>query len=87
MNGRDIVFVKVSLDEDRSRWEKFVKEKGGNDISWFAGGSRKVLEDFLSIKGIPRIVLLDKEGKIVKAKLDYPGNPGSEEELKGLLGM
>ena len=56
-------------------------------MQWYAGGSSKALQDFFQIQGIPRFILLDKNGKILSAKLDYAANKGAEQELKGLLGL
>lgn len=83
----DIVFVSISLDEKRAWWEKMMKDKKLDGLQWYAGGSSKTLKDFFQIQGIPRFILLDKNGKILSAKLDYAANKGAEQELKSLLGI
>ena len=83
----DIVFVSISLDKKRDWWEKMVNDRKLDGIQWYAGGSSKVLQDFFQIQGIPRFILLDKEGRILSAKLDYAANENARQELESLLGI
>ena len=48
------------------------------------GGDREFMEAYL-IKGIPRFILLDKEGKIVSANMTRPSNPATEARINELL--
>ena len=41
--------------------------------------------DDYSITGIPRFILLDKEGKILSAKATAPSDPKTEETIANLL--
>lgn len=39
------------------------------------------------IRGIPRFILLDKEGKVVNANMTRPSNAETEKTLKALKGI
>lgn len=81
-HGKDIVFMGVSLDEnsDLQKWKNMLVEKGLKGIQLFASGWSKIAEDY-KIKGIPRFLLFDREGKIIKSNAPRP----SEPELKKLI--
>lgn len=86
MHGKKIVFVSISCDKDKAAWEKMVKEKGLEGVQLHNGGDRAFMDAF-GIRGIPRFILLDKEGKIVNPNMTRPSNPETEKTLKALKGI
>ncbi|MOA53389.1 hypothetical protein D3C78_1768440 [compost metagenome] len=80
--GKDIVFMSVSVDEtkDKEKWKKFVEDQGLAGVQLFAGGWSDITKNY-QIKGIPRFMVFDREGKIVSVDSPRPSNP----ELKQLL--
>ena len=86
MHGKKIVFVSISCDKDKAAWEKMVKEQGLGGVQLHNGGDREVMTAF-GIRGIPRFILLDKEGKIVNPNMTRPSNPETEKTLKALKGI
>ncbi len=81
-HGKNIAFVSISVDEKIDAWKKMVEKQKLGGIQLHADKAFK--SDFVKaygINGIPRFILLDKEGKIVKADAPRPSNP----ELKKLL--
>jgi len=84
---KDIVFVSMSIDkaEDKPKWEQMVKSKGLKGVQIFADNNWN--SDFVrayGIKGIPRFILIDKEGNIVNADALRPSNPKLKEVLNKL---
>lgn len=89
-HDKNIAFVSMSIDDDRSHggswekanedWKKMVKEKELGGIQIFApkGWKSGFVENYM-IKGIPRFILIDPEGKIVSASAP---RPSSEEIIK-----
>ena len=89
-HGKNIAFVSMSIDDDRSHdgswekanedWKKMVKEKELGGIQIFApnGWKSEFVQNYM-INGIPRFILIDPEGNIVSASAP---RPSSEELIK-----
>ena len=78
--------MKVSVDTDKAAWEKMVTEQQLSGVQLYAGGwDTKITKDFL-INGIPRFLLIDREGNIVNANAKRPSG-GLREVLAGLEGI
>ncbi|MGK0175604.1 MAG: thiol-disulfide isomerase/thioredoxin [Ulvibacter sp.] len=85
-HGKNIQFVSMSIDDDRSHkgswdlakqdWKDMVadKELGGIQIFAPKGWKTKFIEDY-KIKGIPRFILIDPNGNIVDASAPKPSDP------------
>ncbi len=84
---KDIVFVSLSIDkmEHKDKWLKMVKDEQLQGIQIMA--DKEWNSDFVTaynIKGIPRFILIDKEGNIVDANAPRPSNPNLKELLNSL---
>ena len=86
MKGKNIVFVSISVDKDKAAWEKMVKEQQLGGIQLHTGGDRGLLNAY-EIKGIPRFILLDKEGKIVNPNMSRPSSTTTLGTLNALKGI
>ncbi len=83
--GEDIVFISVSTDQDKAKWEKYVATKGMKGVQLHAGVGATISSDYM-VNSIPRFILIDREGKIINSKAARPsGNIKSiiEQHLKG----
>ena len=67
-------------------FKAMVKEQGLGGVQLHNGGDREFMTAF-GIRGIPRFILLDKEGKIVNPNMTRPSNPETEKTLKALKGI
>ena len=63
-----------------------VKEEKLGGIQLHNGGDRAFM-DFYMIKGIPRFILLDREGKIIQANATRPSNPETAKTFDALEGI
>ena len=68
LHAAGLEVVSVSLDEDRDKWLKAVKE---DQMAWtqlvdFSGLKQSRLKEAYKIKGLPAVYLIDPEGNIVK---------------------
>ncbi len=69
----EVHFLAISLDSEREPWVKMVEEKELSGIHWYAGGGWNA--DFTThfrVLGIPRFILLDREGKILEVSAARP---------------
>ena len=77
-HGKNIEFVSISVDveKDHEAWKKMVVEKELGGIQLYADKSwnSNFITDF-SIKGIPRFILIDPDGKIVTPNAPRPSSP------------
>lgn len=81
---KNVEFVSISIDaaKDYEKWEKFIEEKDLGGTQLFAANDWKSeVATSYNIRGIPRFILIDDEGKIVKADAPRPASP----ELRELL--
>lgn len=77
-HGKNIEFVSISVDveKDREKWKTFVIEKQLGGIQLFA--DKDWSSDFirtLGINSIPRFILIDPNGNIIKADAPRPSMP------------
>lgn len=78
-----VVFVNVSVDQDRDAWEKaMLKYDTWKGIHLLSGSS--IFKTY-KMRGIPRYILIDKEGRIVNADAPRPSSDDIEKEIRQLL--
>ena len=83
--SKKIVFISISVDQDKKVWLKSLKDKQMGGIQLYAGRS-DVLYNYYLITGIPRFILIDKDGKFVESSCQMPSN-GVEKILTSLEGI
>ena len=77
-HGKNIKFVSISIDRlaDEGKWRKMIAEKSMGGIQLLA--DNEINSKFIAsyyIQGIPRFILLDKEGKIISSDAPRPSDP------------
>ena len=87
-HGKNIEFVSISVDveKEHEKWKKFVTEKQLGGIQLFA--DKNWNSDFIKafgIDSIPRFLLIDPNGKVIKADAARPSSPQLTELLDSLL--
>ncbi len=83
--NKNIAFVSICFSDTKKRWNEMVKEKEMSGIQLFAADdSISFFEDYY-VSGIPRFILIDKEGKIIDANAYKPSDPKLKEQLEELL--
>lgn len=86
MAGKDIVFLKVSLDKNKAAWEKWVKEHKSKGYSLHLEKAFDAeFTKYYKIGSIPRFMLIDKAGKIVSIDAPRPSDPLLAPMLESLL--
>lgn len=86
MSGKNIVFVCISCDKDVEAWKKMVKEYELTGIQLNTGGDKNFMKAF-GVRGIPRFILLDPDGKIIHAEMTRPSQEETLESLMELEGI
>ena len=80
--GKDIEFLSVSIDKSKNAWKKAMRQE---DMAWpqlqAPGAGKDIMKEY-QFSGIPYIILLDKEGKIVAKHLR---SESLKEKLKSIF--
>ena len=83
-HGKDIHFVSLSCDQNKAAWENMVKKDAMKGIQLYLGAGSDFMDKYM-INGIPRFILLDRDGNIVKANAPRPSNPETAQLFDELL--
>lgn len=84
--GRNIYFVSISCDKSQDEWEKFVRERQMGGIQLHMRGNNKYMEE-LGNNGVPRFLLIDREGNFIDANMLRPSDPKTLKILRELEGI
>lgn len=86
MAGKEVVFIGVSVDErkDHQKWLEVLEKEQMEGVQLFADGWSKIVADY-KIKGIPRFMVFDREGKVVSADAPRPSDPALKVLLEKTL--
>ncbi|MGB4960216.1 MAG: TlpA disulfide reductase family protein, partial [Saprospiraceae bacterium] len=78
----DIVFVSISIDQDKDAWQKMVRQKKLKGVQLIADNAwgSSIISHY-KISGIPRFIIIGKNGNIISANAVRP----SSKELKTIL--
>lgn len=87
-HDKNIAFVSISVDvdKDHEKWKTFVADKELGGIQLYADKNWK--SDFImsyGINSIPRFILIDPKGNIVKSDAARPSDPKLQDLLDSLL--
>lgn len=84
--GRDITFLSLSADSDKSKWEARIKEGDMTGVQLYLGNNSDFLTAY-GISGIPRFILLDRDGRIINSEMTRPSSDDTAEILSELKGI
>ena len=89
LKGKDIQFFCLSLDSGTAlmkAWESLVREKQGEILHLnIPDGFKSALAAHYGIRSVPRIVIVDQQGRIVDAFARRPSDPKLRRQLLELL--
>ncbi len=86
LKDAQIVFLGLSVDGEKANWEKMVRSGAMCGTQLYLG-PRSDFQTAYNIKGIPRFILLDKEGVIISNDMTRPSAPETLRTLEGLEGI
>lgn len=82
LHDEAIAFVSISIDDDKEAWEKMVQDENLQGYQLYAkeAWKTKIVTDYM-ISGIPRFIIVDKEGKLVTPNATRPSDPNTKATL------
>jgi len=84
--GKDVVFLYVSVDENPIVWEEFLTSKGftgGTHV--ISNGIRSEVCETYNVKGVPRYMIIDRNGVIIDSNAKRPSDPEIFNDLQNAL--
>ena len=78
-----IVFLGLSIDKDKDAWEKMVRSGDLTGVQLYLGTQSNFQEAY-KIDGIPRFILLDKDGRIISNDMTRPSEDATAETFRNL---
>lgn len=81
---KGICFVSISCDQNKKAWEEMVKKEELKGVQLIFGKTDTFSKDYM-INGIPRFILLDREGKIINANATRPSDERTSKTFDTLL--
>ncbi len=85
-HGKNIHFVSISCDSNKAAWENKVKNEGLGGIQLIIGRDRSFMDAYM-VTGIPRFILIDKEGNVYDADAPRPSDPSIRKIFDSLKGL
>lgn len=83
---KNVTFVAISLDDNRVRWEQYVKKNDMKNIQLISPKKEETkFAELFCNGGIPKFVLIDPDGKIVTGKFTAPSHDEFSKELNKYL--
>lgn len=90
MKGEPIQFIAMSLDTGNqllSLWKEMIKDQNGPILNLnVPNGFKAPLAQKFGIRSVPRIVIIDQQGKIYESNALRPSDPKLKQTLEALLG-
>lgn len=84
--GKPITWVSISMDLNKKEWLDFLKAKEMKGVQLICDkGFKDPFVKQIVLRGIPRFLLLDKEGKVIDFEALRPSNPVLGELLRLML--
>ena len=82
----DIIFLGLSVDRDKSKWEEMVKAGGLSGVQLYLGPQSEFQKAYKA-EGIPHFILIDKDGCIVSNDMSRPSSDETAPALDALEGI
>lgn len=85
LQGKDVVFLYISLDENELTWLKTIKKRKMEGVHLFSGGFDSRVAQSYNIQATPTCFLIDKQGNIAENPAKYASQRGLMEDIEKLL--
>jgi thiol-disulfide isomerase/thioredoxin len=85
--GDKIVFISLSIDTEKEKWYKHVRENELTGIQILSqGGGKAEIMNVYMIQAIPRFIMVDPDGKIIDVDASRPSDDKTKQIFEELTG-
>lgn len=82
--GKDVVFLSISIDTEKDKWKNMVETKKLSGVHLYTNNQGSLLRDY-EVTEVPRFILFDKNGKMVSFKAARPSDPKLKELIQSKI--
>ncbi|WP_157298937.1 TlpA family protein disulfide reductase [Chitinophaga oryziterrae] len=82
--GKDVVFISISIDTEKEKWKNMVEEKKLSGLHLYSNNQGSMIADY-EVTQIPRFILIDKNGKMVSYDAIRPSDPKLKELIQSKI--
>lgn len=82
--GKDVVFISISIDTEKEKWKNMVAEKKLSGLHLYSNNKGSMITDY-EVTQIPRFILIDKNGKMVSYDAIRPSDPKLKELIQSKI--
>ena len=79
--GKDIEFISISVDQNKNAWIKMAKGNTEGLQLYAEPSIAGMFKEHFMIQGIPRFILIDKEGRVINANAPRPSSNNIRDVL------
>jgi len=84
--NKDVIFLYVSIDEDPAKWKEMVAKKNIHGVHVISSkGQEGDISKNFKVQGIPKFILIDKNGNIQNPSAKRPSDPDLIDDITALL--
>jgi thiol-disulfide isomerase/thioredoxin len=84
MEGKNVVFISISIDTEKDKWKNMVETKKLSGLHLFSNNQGSMIQDY-EVTQIPRFILIDKNGKMVSYDAIRPSDPKLKELIESKI--
>ena len=81
--GKNIIFIGLSIDSDKAKWEAKVRSGELSGVQLYLGDKSDFLNAY-EVRSIPRFILLDPQGRIIDPRMSRPSSDDTARRLSEL---
>lgn len=81
----DVAFVYISIDDNEDAWRQMIEKQGIEGIHLYSQGWDSDAPRAYAVRGIPRYLLIDHEGKLIDANMSRPSDPATIKRIEEAL--
>lgn len=86
-DNKDVVFLKISIDQDLEKWKAFEEKKDAANKESFvlSPTTRNSAMDNYALHAVPRYIIIGKEGNILNTNAPVPSSANIKQVLADIL--
>lgn len=82
--GKDVVFISLSVDTDKQKWADWVRNKNLSGVQLFTNNQGPIITDY-KVSQIPQFMVFDKAGKTVAFDAPRPSTPALKSMIQSKI--